>query len=321
MNAEHMHRLCSAHLSTIAGRGSTVVPMRVGVDLPYFAHAVEIRDYVQAAQGLGYAHIGFSEHVIAAHHETFPPGLSFDEPWHESFTLLAFLAGVTEGIELSTGMTLLTLRPAALAAKQAAEADLLSGDRVRLAVSVGWQRREVESMGVDPATRGQLIEEQIEAMRLLWTQDMVTYHGRHVHLDAVAIHPRPNRPIPIWMGGGSFDTGGMPTDVTVRRAARLADGFKMMAPLGADRGRMTELVERLRVEVAAAGRDPSQFGIEGRLVTHITPPEQWAAHVAAVRRAGASHFGIANRILAGSVGEQIALITRVAEATRAEWGD
>lgn len=294
--------------------------MRVGVDLPYFAHAVEIRDYVQAAQELGYAHIGFSEHVLSSPSETFPPGLSFDEPWHESFTLLAFLAGVTDGIELSTGMTLLTLRPAALAAKQAAEIDLLSGGRLRLAVSVGWQRREVESMGVDPSTRGVLIEEQIEAMRLLWRHEVVSYHGNHVVLDNVALHPRPARSIPIWMGGGSFGTGGMPLDVTIRRAARLADGFKMMAPLGTDLDGMLRLVDCLREQVSAAGRDPSVFGIEGRLVTHVTPPDQWASTVAAMRRAGASHFGIANRIVAGTVADQIALITRVADATRSEWG-
>lgn len=294
--------------------------MRVGVDLPYFAHAVEIRDYVQAAQELGYAHVGFSEHVVSSSAETFPPGLSFDEPWHESFTLLAFLAGVTEGIELNTGMTLLTLRPAALAAKQAAEVDLLSGGRLRLGVSVGWQRREVAAMGFDPGTRGERIEEQIEAMRLLWTQDLVTYHGRHVVLDDVALHPHPTRSIPIWMGGGNFDTAGMPAEVTIKRAARLADGFKMMAPLGTNLDGTLQLVDRLRDEVARAGRDPEAFGLEGRLVTHVTPPELWATHVRAVRAAGVSHFGIANRILAGSVADQIALITRVADVTRAEWG-
>jgi probable F420-dependent oxidoreductase len=295
--------------------------MRVGVDLPYFAHPVEIRDYVQAAEGLGYSHIGFSEHIVSSSAETFPPGLSFDEPWHESFTLLAFLAAITERVELNTGMTLLTLRPAALAAKQAAEVDLLSGGRLRLGVSVGWQHREMEAVGVDPSTRGKRIEEQIEAMRLLWTQPLVTYHGTHVVLDEVALHPRPSRSIPIWMGGGNFDTGGMPRDVTIKRAARLADGFKMMAPLGTNLDRMLLLVDRLREEVAAAGRDPDTFGLEGRLVTHVTPVEQWAATVAAVRSAGASHFGIANRIVAGSVADQIALITRVADTTRAEWGD
>lgn len=295
--------------------------MRVGVDLPYFAHAVEIRDYVQAAQDLGYAHIGFSEHVVSSSASPFPPGLSFDEPWHESFTLLAFLAGITEGIELSTGMTLLTLRPAALAAKQAAEVDVLSGGRLRLAVSVGWQRGELRSLGVDPSTRGARIEEQIEAMRLLWTSDVVTYHGAHVVLDEVALHPRPSRSIPIWMGGGNFDTAGMPLDVTIRRAARLADGFKMMAPLGTNLDAMVRLISRLRDEVSAAGRDPAAFGIEGRLVTHVTAPADWARHVGAVRDAGATHFGIANRIVAGTVADQIALITRVHDATRAEWGE
>ena len=295
--------------------------MRVGVDLPYFAHAVEIRDYVQAAQGLGYAHIGFSEHVVSSTASPYPPGLSFDEPWHESFTLLAFLAAITEGIELNTGMTLLPLRPAALAAKQAAEVDLLSGGRLRLGVSVGWQRREMQAVGVDPSTRGALIEEQIEAMRLLWTQDLVTYHGKYVVLDEVALHPRPTRSIPIWMGGGSFDTAGVPLDVTIKRAARLADGFKMMAPLCTNVDAMLQLVERLRTEVAAAGRDAAAFGLEGRLVTHITPPDRWATTVRAMRQAGASHFGIANRIVAGTVADQIALITRVAEATRGEWGE
>jgi probable F420-dependent oxidoreductase len=295
--------------------------MRVGVDLPYFRHAVEIRDYVQAAQALGYAHIGFSEHVVSSSASPFPPGLSFDEPWHESFTLLAFLAAITEGIELSTGMTLLALRPAALAAKQAAEVDLLSGGRLRLAVSVGWQRRELEAVGVDPSTRGARIEEQIEAMRLLWTQDLVTYRGKHVVLEEVALHPRPDRSIPIWMGGGSFDTAGMPQDVTIRRAARLADGFKMMAPLGTNLDGMLRLVDLLRAAVAAAGRDAESFGLEGRLVTHVTPPDQWAANVRAMRKAGVSHFGVANRIVAGTVAEQIDLITRVAEATRAEWGE
>ncbi len=294
--------------------------MRVGVDIPYFAHAVEIRDYVQAAQDLGYAHVAFSEHVASSSASVFPPGLSFDEPWHESITLLAFLAGVTERIELSTGMMLLPLRPAVLAAKQAAEVDLLSGGRLRLGVSVGWQRREMEAVGVDPSTRGARIEEQIEVMRLLWTQPLVTYHGSHVVVDDIALHPRPDRVIPIWMGGGNFDTGGMPRDVTIKRAARFADGFKVMAPLATNFEAMLVLFDRLRAEVEAAGREVASFGLEGRLVTHVTPPEQWAAHVRAVREAGASHFGIANRIVGGTVADQIALITRVADATRAEWG-
>ena len=94
-----------------------------------------------------------------------------------------------------------------------------------------------------------------------------------------------------------------------------------MAPLGINLDGMLQLVDRLREEVAAAGRDVDSFGLEGRLVTHVTPPQQWAANVRAMRKAGISHFGIANRIVAGTVADQIDLITRVADTTRAEWGD
>ncbi len=320
-----LHRRCveceEGHRCALRTPPGTVAGMRVGCDLPYFRHAVEIRDFVQAAEGLGYAHIGFSEHVASSTTSSFPPGFAFDDPWHESFTLLGFLVAVTERAELNTGMTLLTLRPVVLAAKQAAEIDLLSGGRLRLGVSVGWQRAEVQAMGVDPAIRGELIEEQVEVMRLLWTQDAVTYHGKHVTLDEIGVHPRPDRPIPIWMGGGNFDTHGMPLEVTIARAARLADGFKIMAPLGTDLDGTRRLIDRLQAEVTAAGRDATAFGIEGRLVTHVTPPGEWAALVRAVRDAGASHFGIANRIVAGTVADQIGLITRVAETTRAEWGE
>ncbi len=93
----------------------------------------------------------------------------------------------------------------------------------------------------------------------------------------------------------------------------------MMAPLGTNLDGMLQLVDRLRTEVVAAGRDVETFGMEGRLVTHVTPPDQWAGHVGAMRQAGLTHVGIANRIVAGSVADQIGLITRVADATRAEW--
>jgi hypothetical protein len=235
--------------------------------------------------------------------------------------LLAFLAAITERIELNTGMTLLTLRPAALAAKQAAEVDLLSGGRLRLGVSVGWQHREMEAVGVDPSTRGKRIEEQIEAMRLLWTQPLVTYHGTHVVLDEVALHPRPSRSIPIWMGGGNFDTGGMPSrrHHQTRRAPRRrlqddgAAGDEPRAHVAARRssppgGRCCRTRSR-RVRVGGPTRHPrhARRTVGRDRLPPCAPP---------ARRTSASPTGI----VAGSVADQIALITRVAETTRCRVG-
>jgi alkanesulfonate monooxygenase SsuD/methylene tetrahydromethanopterin reductase-like flavin-dependent oxidoreductase (luciferase family) len=65
-------------------------------------------------------------------------------------------------------------------AKQAAEADLLSGGRLRLGIGVGWNHVEYEALGMDWHTRGARQAEQVEVLKRLWTEDLVTYNGRHV---------------------------------------------------------------------------------------------------------------------------------------------
>ena len=148
--------------------------------------------------------------------------------------MLAFLAAVTTTIEVSSAMALVTLRDPVLVAKQAAEVDLLLA---RPATARGQRRMEPEeqrALGVDPATRGRRIEEMVPLLRRLSTEDTVTHHGDSFDLDQVGIHPRPSRAIPVWMGGGGFESQGHPGEVSMRRAARLADGFKLMAPTGAD---------------------------------------------------------------------------------------
>jgi probable F420-dependent oxidoreductase len=285
--------------------------VRIGCDLPYFPDAGAIRAFAQAAEELGYDHLAFSEHVASALDSPFPAGFVFEDPWHEAGTMLAFLAGCTSRIELMTSMMLLPLRPTVLAAKQVAEADLLSGGRVRLGVAVGWNTSEVRALDVDAATRGARFDEQVELLRLLWTEPAVTYHGRFHNLDGVGIHPRPGRSIPIWMGAGNFDSGGVPTDRALRRIARLADGYKMFAPLGSAPDQAREIVERLHKMARDEGRDPAALGVEARLITQSTPPEQWAEVASSWAATGASHLGLGNRIAGGTVDDQIALIERV----------
>lgn len=170
-------------------------PVRVGVDIPYFATPPEIRDYVQAVEGLGFHHVGFSEHLCSTLDSDFPaPVFSFDDPWHESFTLASFLAAVTSTIELNPAMLLLPLYPPVLAAKQAAEVDSLSGGRLRIGASIGWNERECQSLGVDPASRGARFEEQVVVMRRLWAERAVDHGGRFFELSQTGINPARNAP-------------------------------------------------------------------------------------------------------------------------------
>jgi probable F420-dependent oxidoreductase len=293
--------------------------VRIGVDLPYFEDPGAIRAFAQAVEEIGFHHLGFSEHVVSARGTAYPPNFATDDPWHESFTLLGFVSAVTSRIELNPAMVLLTLRPTVLAAKQAAEIDLLSSGRLRIAASVGWNLEELRAHGVDPATRAALFEEQVVAMRRLWTEDTVDFAGTHVQLDGVSLHPRPKRSIPLWFGAGNFASGGVPNDRSVDRMARLADGYKMFAPLSFDVPAGVAVLDRLRAAVAHAGRDVASFGLEARLAPQAVPEDEWISRVQVWKDAGATHLGLANRLGAGSVDQELERLQRFANATRHLW--
>lgn len=273
--------------------------------MPFFATGRETRDFAQGAEELGYDTLNFSEHVAATRDSAFPPGFSFEDCWHEAFTQAAFLSAVTDRIELSTSMALLALRPTVLAAKQAAEVALLSGGRLRLGVSIGWNVRETESVGQDSTVRGAKLEEQVAVLRMLWTQPAVSFIGRFHRLSQVGISPRPLKPIPIWLGAGSFQTRGVPSDLALRRIVRVADGYKMMAPLGLQPRVALDVVERLRRLADESGRDRASIGIEARLLTQVTPREEWRSAVDGWARCGIDYVSLGNRIIHNDVDVQL----------------
>jgi probable F420-dependent oxidoreductase len=294
--------------------------VRVGIDVPYFGARQEIRDYAQAAEDIGYHYLGFSGHVASAVDSPWPtPRFTFDEPWHEPFTLLAFLAGVTERIELSPAVVLLPLYPPVLAAKQTAETDLLSGGRVRLVASIGWNDRECAAVGVPPATRGRRFEEQVVLLRRLWAERAVTHDGEFFRLDQVGISPRPGRRIPVWMGAGSIAAGGLPGPRALDRIARIADGFKLLASAVLAPERARAVLGDLHGRVAGYGRDPSAFGFEARLVLRLTPPPRWRTLVQFWHQAGASHLGVSTRLADGDIAAQIRHARAFAQATQDLW--
>jgi probable F420-dependent oxidoreductase len=237
----------------------------------------KIRDWAQAAEDLGYAGIEVADHVFGATaRDGWTPLYNETDPFHETFVTLGFLAAVTSTIRLSSGVLILPQRQTGLVAKQAAEADILCGGRLRLGVGVGWNFVEYQALGMDWNTRGARQAEQIEVLRRLWTDDVVTFRGRFHDLKEVSIIPAPiQRPIPIWLGGSS--------DAAVKRAARLGDGWMpIMAPDEA-----APKIAALRQHLKALGRDSASFGIEGWLRMHEADPARWAAAADGWRRLGA----------------------------------
>ena len=167
-----------------------------------------VRDFVQAAEDLGYTHLRILDHVLGADPEQHPEVPRFPYTYqsylHEPLTLMGYLAAVTSKINLVTGILILPQRQTALVAKQAAEVDVLSGGRLRLGLGVGWNPVEYQALGQNFHNRGRRYEEQIEVLRALWTQEVVSFDGRWHKISDAGINPMPvQRPIPLWMGAGS----------------------------------------------------------------------------------------------------------------------
>jgi probable F420-dependent oxidoreductase len=206
---------------------------------------------------------------------------TFEDPFHEVLTLLAFAAALTTRIGLVTNVLVLPQRQTLVAAKQAAQIDLLSRGRLTLGVGVGWNAVEFEALDADFTTRGKRIEEQVAVLRQLWANPLVTFHGQWHHLDRVGINPLPGRTIPIWMGAGH-------RDVSLRRLARLADGW---VPLGQSPDQLPASLERLRRYLDQAGRDPATFGL--RLLIRVDDPtltrDDLLRRLEAHRALGATH--------------------------------
>lgn len=240
----------------------------------------KIRDWAQAAEDLGYAYIEVPDHVFgAAARGDWKPTYNEKDPFHETFVMLGFLAAVTRKIGLSSGVLISPQRQTGLIAKQAAEVDLLCGGRLRLGIGVGWNHVEYEALGTEWKTRGARQAEQIEVLRKLWCDDLVTHQGRFERLEAVNIMPPPlQRPIPIWMGGVS--------EGAIKRAARLADGWM---PILAPDAQGEQKLALLREEMRKHGRDPARFGLEAWLRMQDADPQQWAAAADGWRRLGAGY--------------------------------
>lgn len=285
--------------------------MRLGVVFPqteFPSDAAAVRDYAQAAEALGYEHIVAYDHVLGANPER-PGGwrgpYTHRDPFLEPFVLFSYLAGCTTRVQFAPGVIILPQRQTALVAKQAATLDVLSGGRLRLGVGLGWNEVEYTALNEDFHTRGRRLEEQIEVLRRLWTEPLVTYDGRWHHIPDAGLKPMPvQQPIPIWFGGTA--------EAGLRRAARLGDGW--MANAGTPAALAPSLV-LLDAALAEAGRARPAFGLEVRVNYGTGDVDGWHAQRAAWEAVGVTHLAL-NTMRAGftTAAEHIAAVRRFAEA-------
>jgi probable F420-dependent oxidoreductase len=272
--------------------------MKLGIVLPQdITDPVGLRDFVQAIEELGFDHIVFPDHVIGgnpATHQINGP-YTHESFFHELLVTMGFVAAVTRRVELVSGVMILPQRQTAMAAKQVAQVDVLSGGRVRLGIGAGWNQVEFDVLGMDFHDRGRRLDEQIAVLRAMWCHELVTFEGKWHRIIDAGINPLPvQRPIPIWMGGWFVPM--------IRRIARLGDGWLLYTHIEEGKACM----EKLHSYCAEIGRDPSEIGIEAWIFLNksdvmagarqqpdaheIRPHEDWAREAAAWQAAGATHF-------------------------------
>ncbi len=267
-----------------------------------------VRAFAQAAEELGYRHLLAYDHVLGADVTQRPDWAgpyTAAHQFHEIMVLFGYLAAVAPGLELVAGVLVLPQRQTPLAAKQAAEVDILTGGRLRLGVGIGWNTVEFEALGQDFSNRGRRIEEQIEVLRRLWTEPVVDFDGTWHRIPAAGINPLPvQRPIPVWIGGSA--------EAAIRRAARIADGFFPQRPL---EGGWPATMERFRGWAEEAGRDPDGIGIEARVDVSTGTPDDWRAAAGEWRELGATHASLTT--MRGGLDGPDAHIERIREAADA----
>jgi probable F420-dependent oxidoreductase len=242
-----------------------------------------VHDIGVGTESLGFDHLLVYDHVVGAEHADREPPLwgpyTEDDPFHDPLVMFGYLAALTSRIELATGVMIVPQRQTVLLAQQAADADLLSRERLRLGVGTGWNYVEYQALGQDFATRGARLDEQIGLLRTLWAEPLVNFDGRFDHVERGCINPRPRRRIPIWVGGFA--------EPAYRRGGTLGDGFSFAGDVDAALAGLG----RVHHHLSAAGRSADRFGLELVATRAKTPAdvvetaERWQA-------AGGTHLAV-----------------------------
>lgn len=262
--------------------------MQLGAVIPHHEIGTDpgaIVAYAQGAEELGVSHLLIYDHVVGVDRDR-PGGLEgpYDSnvAFHEPMVLFGFLAACTTSVELVTAILILPQRQTVLAAKQAAEVAVLSNDRLRLGIGVGWNTVEYDALNEEFGNRGRRQEEQVDLMRRLWTEDAFSYDGEFHRFEHASILPRPTAPVPILFGGSA--------PALLDRCARLGDGWM---PLGSPNEKSADRIAEMRRIREAAGTSWDGFEIRAQAQWGGGTPERWRSHAERWRELGATHLAVA----------------------------
>jgi probable F420-dependent oxidoreductase len=198
-------------------KGEHVKAMKFGVCIPNYGETSTVeglKDMALEAEKLGYDSLWATDHVLMPENSGTPYERIF-----ETLTTLAYLSGITTKVKLGISSLIIAMRNPVVAAKQLATVDALSGGRLMLCVSSGWNKTEYANLGENFNTRGKRLNDTIRLIRALWNGEN-SFRGKYIPqtFSNVVFEPKPvSRELSIWIGGTS--------KAAMKRAVNLGDGW------------------------------------------------------------------------------------------------
>ncbi|MGD9987632.1 LLM class F420-dependent oxidoreductase [Pseudonocardia sp.] len=181
--------------------------MKIGIGAFVADGAIRPDVLGRAVEDRGFESLFVTEHshIPVSRESPFPLGGPMPDYYARllnPFVALTAAAVVTSQITLGTGIALMTQRDVIYTAKEVASLDVISRGRVLFGVAPGWNKEQMRNHGTDPSTRGALLDEQLQALRIIWTEDEAEFHGRFVNFDPIWSWPKPvQERLPLYVGG------------------------------------------------------------------------------------------------------------------------
>lgn len=226
--------------------------MKLGLTIFLTDRAIDPVRLAVEAEARGFHSLYFPEHthIPVSRHTPHPSqGRDFDDSYARTldpFIACAAAASATSRIRLGTGVSVIAQHDPIILAKEIATLDLLSGGRFTLGIGYGWNRDEIASHGIDPATRRARLREHMLTMTALWNNDVAAFTGEHVTLPPSWSWPKPvQRPRPRTLVGGAA------SPMLFAHIAEFADGWMPIGGSG-----LRETLPQLRQAFHDADRDP-----------------------------------------------------------------
>ena len=244
----------------------------------------DIKAWAEHVEALEYDHIAMFDHILGINPKRqvgWKGPYDHTHSFHEPLVTMGYMSAVTKRVGFATSILVLPQRQAALVAKQVSTLSELSKRDIRLGVGSGWNKIEFEAVGHDFSTRGKKIEDQINIMRKLWSENSVNVNTEQHTISDAGINPLPDKSrIEIWLGGGAKPV--------LQRVGKIADGWfantstrtaKLGIPAFSNDKYGISQLDIIRTAALDAGRDPTQIGVEVRVELEGKPPEAAADEV------------------------------------------